>query len=105
MQLAFQAEGRGFEPRLPLYWKSDSYRKKLPDFFVLYKSGLTVSLTVWVKPRVKPEITMSATITSNSNFGEIVAIYIKKSAKHEATNHSYGWFNEFFSEAFENLKA
>ena len=25
--LAFQAEGRGFEPRLPLFWKSDSYRK------------------------------------------------------------------------------
>ena len=48
---------------------------------------------------------MNATITSNSNFGEIVAIYIKKSAKHEATNHSYGWFNESFSEAFENLKA
>jgi len=25
--LAFQAEGRGFEPRLPLLRKSDSYRK------------------------------------------------------------------------------
>ena len=48
---------------------------------------------------------MSATITSNSNLGEIVAIYIKKSAKHEVTNHSYGWFNDFFSEAFEKLKA
>ena len=44
-------------------------------------------------------------VDGNSNFGEIVAIYIKKSAKHEVTNHSYGWFNEFFSEAFENLKA
>lgn len=44
-------------------------------------------------------------VDGNSNFGEIIAIYIKKSAKHEVTNHTYGWFNEFFSEAFENLKA
>lgn len=44
-------------------------------------------------------------IDGNSNFGEIVAIYIKKSAKHEITNHTYGWFNEYFKEAFENLKA
>ena len=63
MQLAFQAEGRGFEPRLPLHWKSDSYRKKLPDFFFYKAAGLTVSLTVLVKPRVKPETIMNATIT------------------------------------------
>ena len=44
-------------------------------------------------------------VDGNSNFGEIVAIHIKKSAKHEVTNHTYGWFNEFFSEVFENLKA
>ena len=43
-------------------------------------------------------------VDGNSNFGEIVAIYIKKSAKHEVTNHSYGWFNEYFREAFETLK-
>lgn len=43
-------------------------------------------------------------VDGNSNFGEIVAIYIKKSAKHEVTNHTYGWFNEFFSDAFESLK-
>ena len=43
-------------------------------------------------------------IDGNSNFGEIVAIYIKKSAKHEVTNHTYGWFNEYFKETFENLK-
>lgn len=43
-------------------------------------------------------------IDGNSNLGEIVAIYIKKSAKHEITNHIYGWFNEYFKEAFENLK-
>ena len=43
-------------------------------------------------------------IDGTSNFGEIVAIYIKKSSKHEVTNHSYGWFNEFFEEAFDKLK-
>ena len=43
-------------------------------------------------------------VDGNSNFGEIVAIYIKKSAKHEVTNHTYGWFNEYFREAFETLK-
>ena len=43
-------------------------------------------------------------VDGNSNFGEIVAIYIKKSAKHEITNHSYSWFNEFFEEAFNNLQ-
>ena len=42
-------------------------------------------------------------VDGNSNFGEIVALYIKKSAKHEITNHSYSWFNEFFEEAFNNL--
>ena len=44
-------------------------------------------------------------VDGNSNFGEIVAIYIKKSAKHEITNHSYNWFNEFFEEAFYKLKS
>ena len=39
-------------------------------------------------------------IDGNSNFGEIVALYIKKSKKHEITNHSYRWFNEYFEEAF-----
>ena len=43
-------------------------------------------------------------VDGNSNFGEIVAIYIKKSAKHEITNHSYGWFKEYFEEAFNKLK-
>lgn len=42
-------------------------------------------------------------IDGNSNFGEIVAIHIKKSAKHEVTTHSFKWFNEFFAEAFERL--
>lgn len=43
-------------------------------------------------------------VDGNSNFGEIVAIYIKKSAKHEITNHSYGWFKKYFEEAFNKLK-
>lgn len=43
-------------------------------------------------------------VDGNSNFGEIVAIYIKKSAKHEVTNHSFDWFNQFFAEAFNKLK-
>ena len=43
-------------------------------------------------------------VDGNSNYGEIVAIYIKKSAKHEITNQSYEWFNRFFAEAFDKLK-
>lgn len=43
-------------------------------------------------------------IDGNSNFGEIVAIYIKKSAKHEVTTQNYEWFNTFFAEAFDKLK-
>lgn len=43
-------------------------------------------------------------IDGNSNFGEIVAIHIKKSAKHEVTTHSFKWFNEFFKKEFERLK-
>ncbi len=43
-------------------------------------------------------------VDGNSNFGEIVAIYIKRSAKHEIANHSFDWFNQFFAEAFGRLK-
>ena len=43
-------------------------------------------------------------VDGNSNFGEIIAIYIRKSAKHEITKHSFGWFNQFFAEAFNKLK-
>ena len=42
-------------------------------------------------------------VDGNSNFGKIIALYIKKSAKHEITNHSWSWFNEFFEEAFNKL--
>lgn len=44
-------------------------------------------------------------IDGNTNFGAVVAIYIKKSAKHEVTKHSHSWFNQFFVEAFEKLKS
>lgn len=44
-------------------------------------------------------------VDGNTNFGEVVAIYIKKSAKHEVTKRSYSWFNQFFAEAFEKLRS
>lgn len=42
-------------------------------------------------------------VDGNSNYGEIVALYIKKSDKHEISEQSYGWFNEFFAEPFSLL--
>lgn len=42
-------------------------------------------------------------IDGTSNFGEIIAIYIKKSGKHEIMSHAYTWFNHFFEEAFNRL--
>lgn len=42
-------------------------------------------------------------VDGNSNFGEIIAIHIRKSEKHEVCNHTIGWFNRFFAEAFEKL--
>lgn len=44
-------------------------------------------------------------IDGTSSFGEIVAIYIKKTGKHEVTSHTFGWFNEYFEEAFDSLKS
>ena len=43
-------------------------------------------------------------VDGNSNFGEIVALYIKKTARHEITNRSYSWFDEHFEEAFNRLQ-
>lgn len=43
-------------------------------------------------------------VDGNSNYGEVIAIYIKKSAKHEVSNHGIKWFNHFFAEAFKELK-
>ena len=43
-------------------------------------------------------------VDGNSNFGKIVAIYIKKQAKHEVTDLHVGWFNRFFADVFALLK-
>lgn len=43
-------------------------------------------------------------VDGSSNYGEIVALYIRKSAKHEIINQSFEWFNRFFAEAFDKLK-
>ena len=43
-------------------------------------------------------------IDGTSNFGEIIAIYNKKSGKHEITNHNYMWFKDYFETAFNQLK-
>lgn len=43
-------------------------------------------------------------VDGSSNYGEIVALYIKRSAKHEITNHYHKWFDRFFAEAFAKLK-
>lgn len=43
-------------------------------------------------------------VDGNSNYGKIVALYIKKAAKHEITNPSFEWFNRFFAGAFNELK-
>ncbi len=56
--------------------------------------------------RMQQNLSLFDTITfinGNSNFGEIVAIYIKKSAKHEVISHTFGWFNQFFEETFKRL--
>lgn len=42
-------------------------------------------------------------IDGNSMFGEIVALHIKKSGKHEITNHASPWFSQYFKAAFEQL--
>lgn len=44
-------------------------------------------------------------IDGNSTFGKIVAIYIRRAAKHEISDCSFPWFNQFFAEAFKQLKA
>ena len=43
-------------------------------------------------------------IDGSSNFGKIIAIYIKGHTKHEVTDNTVGWFNRFFAKAFEKLK-
>ncbi len=42
-------------------------------------------------------------IDGNSDFGEIVAIYIKRSGKHEVTDHRFEWFDKYFAKPFDKL--
>ncbi len=42
-------------------------------------------------------------IDGTSNYGKIIAIHIKKSARHEITSHAYNWFNDYFETAFNQL--
>ena len=40
---------------------------------------------------------------SSSDFGDIVAIHIEKSGKHQITDHPAEWFDKYFKEAFDAL--
>ena len=42
-------------------------------------------------------------VDGSSGFGEIVAIHIRKSARHEVSQHARGWFNRFFADTFDTL--
>lgn len=42
-------------------------------------------------------------IDGNSEYGEIVALYIKKSEKFEIAKTDCNWFNEYFRDSFEKL--
>lgn len=56
--------------------------------------------------RVQQNLTLFDNVTfidGTSNYGEIIAVYIKKSARHEITSHAYNWFNDYFEDAFNQL--
>ena len=42
-------------------------------------------------------------IDGTSDFGDIVAIHIEKSGKHQITDHPAEWFDKYFKEAFDAL--
>ena len=42
-------------------------------------------------------------IDGTSDFGDIVAIHIAKSGKHQITDHPAPWFDKYFKDAFESL--
>ena len=44
-------------------------------------------------------------VDGSSGFGEIVAIHIRKSARHEVCEHASGWFNRFFADMFDHLRS
>ena len=43
-------------------------------------------------------------IDGTSDFGDIVAIHIAKSGKHQITDHPAPWFDKYFKDMFEKLK-
>lgn len=43
-------------------------------------------------------------IDGTSDFGDIKAIHIAKSGKHQITDHPAPWFDQYFKDAFENLR-
>lgn len=42
-------------------------------------------------------------VDGSTDFGDIVAIHVAKSQKHEITDHQALWFDKYFREAFEAL--
>ncbi len=42
-------------------------------------------------------------IDGTSDFGDIVAIHIEKSGKHQITDHPAEWFDKYFKDAFDAL--
>ena len=42
-------------------------------------------------------------IDGTSDFGDIVAIHIAKSSKHQITDHPAPWFDKYFKDVFEEL--
>lgn len=42
-------------------------------------------------------------IDGASDFGDIVAIHIEKSGKHQITDHPAEWFDKYFKDAFDAL--
>lgn len=44
-------------------------------------------------------------VDGSSGFGEIVAIHIRKSARHEVSRHASEWFNRFFADTFDDLRS
>lgn len=43
-------------------------------------------------------------IDGTSDFGDIVAIHVAKSGKHQITDHPTIWFDKYFKDVFEGLK-
>lgn len=42
-------------------------------------------------------------VDGTSDFGDIVAIHISKSGKHQITDHPTLWFDKYFKDVFDKL--